>query len=172
MAATLRRDIQTQSAALPWREAADGGVEFLLVTTRRSGQWSIPKGKIAPGYALNDSAAKEAWEEAGVVGACSPEAVGIYRGTKRVSNEEKQLVEVVVYPLKVERQAKKWPEKGERRVGWFTLNEAVLALGRNSPVAAMILDRFGPRQAPAAASDLGEDIGDAPADGAVPMCRP
>ena len=56
---------------------------MLLITKRRSKNWGIPKGKIAPDLSFSENTAKEAYEEAGVGGQPSPNPVGVFRTKKR-----------------------------------------------------------------------------------------
>ena len=72
-----------QSGALAYRHAEDGELRILLVSKRRSKQWGIPKGTIAPGLSFGAKAAKEAFEEAGVEGIMSLNSVGVFRAVKR-----------------------------------------------------------------------------------------
>ena len=72
-----------QVAALPLRQAKDGTLEILLVTSRDTGRWIIPKGW--PSKRLKDCkvAAREARQEAGVKGKIRREATGSYWYVKR-----------------------------------------------------------------------------------------
>jgi 8-oxo-dGTP pyrophosphatase MutT (NUDIX family) len=107
-----------QVAALPIR-TKNGQLQVLLVTTRGSGRWIIPKGDRSP--KLNDAAAaaREAREEAGVVGQIKTPSVGKYLHQKRGGSHE-----VVVYELDVSRQRRKWPECRSRKRRWATVQEA------------------------------------------------
>ncbi|MEN9850080.1 MAG: hypothetical protein RL128_243, partial [Pseudomonadota bacterium] len=58
---------RTQYGALCWRMHR-GKVEVLLITSRDTGRWVIPKGWPIDGLAPAQTAAREAWEEAGVEG--------------------------------------------------------------------------------------------------------
>jgi 8-oxo-dGTP pyrophosphatase MutT (NUDIX family) len=113
-----------QYAAIPVRFNGDGGLEILLLTSRRSGRWIIPKGwpmrKVAPGTA----AAREAYEEAGIEGLIRPRApVGNYRYAKSLETGNLP-VKVEVFLLWVERQLDTWPEQAERETRWFSPEEA------------------------------------------------
>lgn len=107
-----------QVAALPVRTAADGTTEVLMVTSRDTGRWVIPKGWPMAGKKDWDAAAIEAMEEAGVTGAVESDALGTYTYFKRQSRHF-DLIEVVVYRLKVKKQLSDWPERRERRARWF-----------------------------------------------------
>ncbi|KFC66333.1 NUDIX hydrolase [Devosia sp. LC5] len=106
-----------QSGAVPY-VVRDGRVVFLLVTSRRTGRWIFPKGSISDGMSAWDSAAKEAFEEAGVTGVVEAEPLGSYR-----LSDKGQLVDVDLYPLLVETQLDSWDEMDQRRRHWALLSE-------------------------------------------------
>jgi 8-oxo-dGTP pyrophosphatase MutT (NUDIX family) len=113
-----------QYAALPVRAGASGALEVLLITSRDTRRWIIPKGwpihKLAPAAA----AAREAFEEAGIEGVIRPATpIGHYPYTKALEDGAR-IVEVAVYLLWVERQRKIWPERAERETRWFSREEA------------------------------------------------
>ena len=112
-----------QYAALPYRRRADGGIEILLITSRETRRWIIPKGWPAPGLAPHDSAKKEAIEESGAVGRISERSIGFYHYTKLLVGAAVPC-KVEVFPLEVEEQLTSWLEEGQRQVQWFELQEA------------------------------------------------
>ena len=116
-----------QSAALPYRILPDGSVEVLLITTRRTGRWNIPKGNVAAGFSLPASAAKEAFEEAGIRGRISENAAAIYRTIKRLKDRQ-LILDVVVYLLLVDAEEESWPEIGQRQKRWVSAAEAATLL--------------------------------------------
>ena len=78
-----------QIAVLPYRFGGpdkDGPTEILLVTSRGTGRWVIPKGNPLNGFDRHTSAAIEAEEEAGVIGAVCPTSIGSYENRKRRPN--------------------------------------------------------------------------------------
>ena len=105
-----------QSGAIPYR-IVDGKPRFLLVTSRGTGRWIFPKGGIAKSLGPLKSAAREAFEEAGVLGAVESEPVGAYRCWK-FAGFRRSALEVDMYLLKVERELDDWPEKSQRRRDW------------------------------------------------------
>ena len=117
------REPRTQYAALPWRKAADG-VEMLLITSRESRRWVIPKGWPMKDKGPAPSAAQEAFEEAGVIGDAGRKALGAYHYDKRLRSGRMQHVRVMVYPLRVREERDEWPEKAERERRWTTPSEA------------------------------------------------
>ena len=111
-----------QIAALPWRRRP-GGVEVLLVTSRETQRWVIPKGWPMRQFVAYNAARREAWEEAGVEGSICRTPVGQYRYDKRTASGLKPCL-VTVYALCVLREHKHWPERDERRRDWFLPEDA------------------------------------------------
>lgn len=110
---------QIQSGALPYRVDKAGRRQVLLVTSARSSRWTIPKGKVAPGLSLGENAAKEAMEEAGVIGRIAARSAGTYRAIKRLG-AGKTVIDVWVHLLEVTATLEDWPEKGQRRIKWVS----------------------------------------------------
>lgn len=114
---------RVQAAALPWR-MTERGVEILMVTSRDTGRWVLPKGWPEGSEELCDAAEREAAEEAGLAGSIARRAAGrFYYGKERPAGLEWRC-EVHVFPLEVERLAEKWPERKARLRRWFTPQEA------------------------------------------------
>jgi 8-oxo-dGTP pyrophosphatase MutT (NUDIX family) len=104
----------------------DGKVQVLLMTSRDTGRWIIPKGNIDAGATPAKAAEKEAYEEAGVKGTItSLLPLGIYTYFKKLESGEARAATVEVYLLRVKERLKKWPEKGERKLSWVSTKEAV-----------------------------------------------
>jgi 8-oxo-dGTP pyrophosphatase MutT (NUDIX family) len=95
---------RTQYAALPFRHNADADVEVMLVTSRDTGRWVIPKGWPVGRKAPHASAAREALEEAGVVGKVGRDSIGTYTYEKRLADGTFVICEVQVFPLEVKHQ--------------------------------------------------------------------
>lgn len=112
-----------QVAALPWRKTGTG-VEVMLITSRDSGRWVLPKGWPEGREQLFDTAAREAAEEAGLGGAIAHLEIGRYFYGKVLSSGMQQRCEVLVFPLEVDQIATAWPEKKERNRKWFSPAEA------------------------------------------------
>jgi len=113
-----RRDLIVQSGVIPYRFRS-GQVEVALVTASSGPHWTIPKGHVEPDLSPEDSAAKEAFEESGLVGAVQPRCLGSYVYEKRG-----RLRRVEVFALEVKRELKRWPEMLVRRRQWMTVEEA------------------------------------------------
>lgn len=131
---------RVQVAALPWRRK-DDGVEVLLVTSRDTGRWVLPKGWPEDREDLYMAAAREAAEEAGVDGAVSRLEIGRYFYDKLQRSGAEWRCEVLVFPLEVARLAEKWPEKKRRRREWFPAAEAAKRV-READLAELIA-QFG-----------------------------
>lgn len=117
-----------QVAALPWR-IGDRGVEFLLVTTRTTKRWVIPKGWTMDGKADHEAAAIEAYEEAGVNGTMNATTVGTYSYVKILRNGTTRFLRVNVYALQVKDVLDDWPERAERDRQWVSKQQAVEMIG-------------------------------------------
>lgn len=113
-----------QTGALPWRMGPKKRIEVLLVTGRRSRRWTIPKGWPMNGKSLAEAAAVEAFEEAGVKGTIDPEPIGTFSHTKQGLSFGSLEVRILVHSLIVERELSKWPEFGQRRRKWFSVQDA------------------------------------------------
>ncbi len=118
-----RRDRRHQFAALPWRTGARG-LEILLITSRETKRWVIPKGWPMKDRAAHQAAAQEAFEEAGVQGDITSEPLGMFRYVKRLKGDKTQLCAVDVFPLQVTEALDLWPERDERVREWVTPEEA------------------------------------------------
>jgi 8-oxo-dGTP pyrophosphatase MutT (NUDIX family) len=114
-----------QVAALPLA-IQDGQTMVMLVTTRGTGRWMLPKGWAEVGVAPHDVAAKEALEEAGLLGEVEPKLVGDFTYEKRLNSGQAVLCKVSVYPFWVTQQLESWREQHQRQARWFTLAEAAL----------------------------------------------
>lgn len=112
-----------QAAALPWREGP-AGIEVLLITSRDTGRWVLPKGWPEGEEYLWEAAEREAAEEAGVRGEMSSRPVGCYLYGKVLPSGLVRRCQVHVYPLKVGQVVKKWPEKNVRARKWVEPREA------------------------------------------------
>ena len=96
----------------------------MLITTRGRGQWVIPKGWAEKGIAPHDLAAREAFEEAGILGQTQAAPIGAYSYRKRLPDGRRAVCEVEVFALAVESRAPDWPERGQRRKCWVPPDEA------------------------------------------------
>ena len=115
----LRR--YAQSAAMPYRWSGKG-LQVLVVTSRSRRRWVVPKGLIEAGLTAADSAAKEAFEEAGVEGRIHKRSIGAYSYEKWGG-----VCDVQVFPLAVEYLYDEWDEDDRIRE-WVSIAQAVKRL--------------------------------------------
>ena len=112
-----------QVAALCWRRSGKG-LKILLITSRDTGRWVIPKGWPMRNRSNAEAAAREAYEEAGLRGDVSERSVGIYTYLKALATGRQISCAVRVFPLEVREMLQKYPETGQRNVKWFTPEKA------------------------------------------------
>lgn len=114
---------RVQAAALPWRRAK-GGIEVLLVTSRGTGRWILPKGWPEGRESLSATAAREAMEEAGIKGTVGETEIGRYIYGKQTDSGLEWRCEVAVFPLEVKDERDRWPEKKKRARLWVSPKKA------------------------------------------------
>ena len=107
----------SQSAVIPfgWR---DDVLEVLMISSRKRKRWVIPKGVKEPGLSARESAAKEALEEAGILGTVSTQPLGRYHYQKWGGS-----CEVQVFAMRVDKMLTEWQESYRDRE-WVLLDEA------------------------------------------------
>ncbi|MDO9609962.1 MAG: NUDIX hydrolase [Brevundimonas sp.] len=130
MAKTVKRSGRSETrqvAALSWRMGASGP-EILMITSRETRRWVIPKGGRMAGKTDAEAAAQEAFEEAGVRGAVGDASIGHFRYSKIVRNGDLRSYVVAVYPLEVLVQLGDWPEAHQRERRWMSPAEAAAAV--------------------------------------------
>lgn len=137
-------EIGVQYAALPWRRTATGAAQVLLITSRGTGRWVIPKGWAKKREAPVEAAAREAFEEAGIEGRASPVALGDYHYRKTRKDGSQTPVRVTVYALEALREHAAWPEKDEREKLWTDPGEAARLVAE--PELQALLAAFAPEQ--------------------------
>ncbi|PWR04672.1 NUDIX hydrolase [Meridianimarinicoccus roseus] len=141
--ADLLRDLNARSqyGALCYRTKA-GKVEILLITSRDTGRWVVPKGWPVKGQTPAGSATVEAFEEAGVQGKTLPVCAGLYTYDKGVPGGEALPCVVALYPVKVKKLRRRYPESGQRTRKWVSRKRAAEMV--NEPELAEILRNFDP----------------------------
>ncbi|MGR3522162.1 MAG: NUDIX hydrolase [Paracoccus sp. (in: a-proteobacteria)] len=117
----------------------DGKV--LMITSRGTGRWIIPKGWPMPGHSLAGAAGREAWEEAGAEGRTGHRELGRYIYDKVQDSGFAVPVEVHVFPLHVDRLSDVYPESGQRHREWFAPGRAAQLVAE--PGLAAILRGLG-----------------------------
>ncbi|MGB0683773.1 MAG: NUDIX hydrolase [Magnetovibrionaceae bacterium] len=128
-----------QAACIAFR-FEDGEPECLLITSRDTGRWVLPKGSIEEDESARDCAKREAYEEAGVRGKLSSTKVGCYtyRKTERKGGGHCM---VKVFAMEVSELSKSWPEKADRKRKWMTFEEASDSVAE--PDLQDLLEKFG-----------------------------
>ncbi|MES0826017.1 NUDIX hydrolase [Ruegeria sp. SCP11] len=130
-----------QLAALCYRFER-GRPEVLLITTRKSRRWIIPKGWLIDGLTPPETALQEAWEEAGVRGKCDVQAIGRFFYQKRRRKKGPVMCAVDVFPLLATSIASRFPEYQQRQRKWITPKKAAQLV--NSPELALLLQKIEP----------------------------
>jgi 8-oxo-dGTP pyrophosphatase MutT (NUDIX family) len=101
----------------------DNDIEILLITTRKKRRWSVPKGWPIKRKSPQQTAATEAYEEAGVHGAIGISRIGQFH-KRRLKKRQPVICEVQIFPLAVTRQQENWPERHERSRVWLAPRKA------------------------------------------------
>ena len=135
----------TQYGVIPVRRSPDGGLEVLLITSRETRRWVVPRGNPIAGKSPAESAAQEAFEEAGIVGRVEPEAIGRYSYEKRRRSGAAVPALVHLFLMPVVEERDEWPEKAERERRWFAAEEAA-ALVHEGDLARLIRLAWAPSQ--------------------------
>ena len=151
----LFREHGKQVAALCWRTSHKHGsaVEVLLITSLNSKRWILPKGWPEPELGPAENAAREAFEEAGVMGKISAQPVGSYHYLKERKDGGGIPCSVEVFALEVTKQLDEWPEKDSRKFAWLPLDQAAAHLGE--PGLRQILKDFRKQHMPQKAKRAG-----------------
>lgn len=113
-----------QIAALPIHFDKKGKLRVLMITSRETGRWVMPKGWLMDGKKPWQAAEIEALEEAGAEGHITSEVIGFYHYKKRLADDSSVKCRVTVYPMMVNRLKRRWKERGQRRRHWFSPQKA------------------------------------------------
>jgi 8-oxo-dGTP pyrophosphatase MutT (NUDIX family) len=140
MGEPLFREHGRQVAALCWRTQSSGLVEVLLITSLNSKRWIIPKGWPEDSASFAVSAAREAFEEAGVTGEIGDTPLGSYHYLKEKKDGSGMPCMVEIFGLKITGQAEDWPEKGTRELAWLSPEQASVRI--SEPGLRSILRTF------------------------------
>lgn len=141
VAAPEKREVRSQFAALPYR-MVDDKVQVMLVTSRTRKRWIVPKGWPEHGLTPAECAAKEAYEEGGVEGKAYDLCLGVYSYTKFTPDGDSFPCLGMVYPLRVKKILKDYPEAGQRRRKWFSPKKAAGMI--HEPELRKIVKSFDP----------------------------
>ncbi len=146
--AESKRDPRTQFAGLPFRVVKSKKgirVEVLLVTSRETKRWIIPKGWPIDGMTPAEAAAQEVWEEAGARGRGYDVCLGLYTYRKWMNEGVTLPVIVAVFPVEVRVLEDEYPEASERRRKWMSLKKAASKVEEHDLrqlIATFTLDRL------------------------------
>jgi len=132
--ARLRK--RQQSAVLPVHGSGQS-LRVVLVTSRETKRWVVPKGWVEAGEPPHAGAAREAFEEAGLEGEVEVEPLGTYAYPKRLPGGESAATEVVVFRFRVSRMLQDWPERAQRTRRLFK-PEAAAAVVAEPGLAALL----------------------------------
>jgi len=113
-----------QYGALCFRQDAIGGLSVLLITTRETKRWTIPKGWPIKGLKPHEVAQREAWEEAGAKGRAKRKPLGHFTYLKWLADDQAVPASVAVHVMEVKHMKKNFPERGERKLDWVSPAEA------------------------------------------------
>jgi 8-oxo-dGTP pyrophosphatase MutT (NUDIX family) len=117
-----------QYGTVAWKRDGNGSARVLLITSRDTGRWVVPRGNPIPGLPPHLAAAQEAYEEAGVRGPVTSEIVGEYAYRKTRRSGRGVRARVVLFPLRVEEELEDWPEAAQRTRRWFAPADAAEAV--------------------------------------------
>jgi 8-oxo-dGTP pyrophosphatase MutT (NUDIX family) len=134
-----------QYAALPYRVVGQR-VEILLITSRDTRRWVIPKGWPMQGLRPHETAAVEAMEEAGLIGQIEERPIGAYRYLKALKDHREIAVQVTVFPVLVTGQEERWKEQGQRECAWFRYTRAAALVAE--PSLRRLIRDFGRSRTP------------------------
>jgi len=148
---TLFREHGRQVAALCWRPSPrrHSQLEVLLITSRNSKRWILPKGWPEAGLSPAENAAREAFEEAGVTGKIEAQPIGSYHYLKAKKDGGGMPCSVDVFALAVTKQSDDWPEKNARELVWVPVEQAMMQV--SEPGVRQILKDFRKQHVPAKA---------------------
>ncbi len=138
-----KRESRSQFAALCFRINKNGKIRIMLVTSRRTGRWILPKGWPEDGLTPAQCAAKEAFEEAGVTGKAFERCIGIYSYEKYVTQDDSIPCVAMIYPVKVKKTNKEYKEVDQRRRKWMTRKEAAQRV--EEPELKKLIRTFDPK---------------------------
>ena len=136
---TGKRDVRTQFAALCYRRV-QSKTKILLITSRDTGRWVLPKGWPMNERTPSETAMTEAWEEAGIRGTADPGCEGIYYYDKELDTGVMLPVIVAVFAVKTDSISDKFAESSERSRKWVSAKKAARLV--DEPDLALMLRQF------------------------------
>ncbi|MFK7745522.1 MAG: NUDIX hydrolase [Roseobacter sp.] len=137
-----KTDVRTQFAALCYK-VRKGKVRILLITSRTTKRWIVPKGWPMDGKTPAESAYIEAWEEAGVTGVSDERCIGVFSYSKGMEDQDDLPCLAMVFAIEVTDLADEYPEANERDRIWISRKKAAALV--DEPELSRILRDFDPR---------------------------
>lgn len=131
-----------QYGALVYRINNDK-TQVMLITSRRSQRWILPKGWPIKGLKPHQAAAQEAWEEAGIRGKVSKRPCGLYTYPKATVLGKAAPCTVILFPMELSKISNKFPESGERRRKWMSAKKAAARIANRD--LARVIRKFDAR---------------------------
>lgn len=125
-----------QYAALPI-DLSSGEPRIVLVTSRTTGRWIVPKGRPEPGLPGHEVARREAFEEAGLIGTVSHKSLGSFMGPKGQGSNA-PAARVFVYPFRVSTYLDDFPEKGQREIRPVSYLDALMLLSDGGLISLLL----------------------------------
>ena len=128
------RSTYDQSAVIPF-QIINNKIKILLITSLKSKRWIFPKGFVENELSAQQSAEKEAYEEAGIEGQVHDLLLGEYKYNKWGGT-----CHVKVFPLHVTKVYDEWPEDDLRKRKWMSLKDAFDNVKKSE--LQMLLEKF------------------------------
>lgn len=125
----------TQAIVIPYRITSAGLPRFCMITSNKKREWIFPKGTVDPGEVPEQTALKEALEEAGLHGELDPEPLGNFKREKWGHE-----VQTYVFLMRVTQADDIWRESYKRRRRWRSPEKAIFKLGLGKPYLIPFLE--------------------------------
>lgn len=132
-----KKKISLQYAALPY-VVREGVPLFMLITSRETRRWIIPKGWPIKNLLPHEVASREAFEEAGLLGQVAETPFASFKYTKRMPLNKRRRCTVDVFSLAVEQELDAWPEIGQREREWVSAEEAARRVAEAGLIAVFL----------------------------------
>ena len=126
-----------QYAALPYA-VRNGDLAVMLVTSRETGRWVIPKGWPEKKLKGHQVAALEAYEEAGLIGEVAVKPIATFVYAKRLGETERKRCRVAVFLFAVHQELEDWPEKDQRKREWTTPKQAAARVSEKGLIKLLL----------------------------------
>jgi 8-oxo-dGTP pyrophosphatase MutT (NUDIX family) len=132
---------RAQVGALVWR-IEKSVLQVLLVNSRDTGRFVIPKGWTETKFSDPEAAANEAYEEAGIQGIIASKPIGRFSYTKIIGPGFALPCVITVFSMEAVTLLSTWPEAHERTRFWMTLDQAAASV--DEPELKLLIEDFVP----------------------------